>query len=154
RDRLRLAVAAARDRFIASYPRMDVAEARPRVPSFYALELPRALEGSLPKLKEFEERAREASPARLNWPAPREPLDAIDDAEYDLVCLGERKHSAARYLMEVNPNLARSLRSRFRRWKPEWTISDGLVVRDPAARKALAEHRLSARPWSPSSLEQ
>ena len=47
-------MAAASERFIASYPRMDAAEARPRVPSFYALELPRALEGALPKLKEFE----------------------------------------------------------------------------------------------------
>ncbi len=34
RLRLRLAVAAARDRLVASYPRMDVAAARPRVPSF------------------------------------------------------------------------------------------------------------------------
>ena len=41
-----------------SYPRMDVAEARPRVPSFYALELPRAIEGGLPELDEFEDRAR------------------------------------------------------------------------------------------------
>ena len=48
RMRLHLAVAAARDRLIVSYPRMEVAEARPRVPSFYALELPRAVEGSLP----------------------------------------------------------------------------------------------------------
>ena len=30
------------------------------------------LEGRLPKLKEFETQAREAAPARLNWPAPRE----------------------------------------------------------------------------------
>ena len=70
RLRLRLAVGAARDRLIASYPRMDVAEARPRVPSFYALELPRAIEGHLPELKEFEKQARDAAPARLNWPAP------------------------------------------------------------------------------------
>ena len=71
RMRLHIAVAAAGEKLIASYPRMDVAEARPRVPSFYALELPRAVEGRLPELKEFERQAREAAPARLNWPAPR-----------------------------------------------------------------------------------
>ena len=87
RQRLHLAVAAARDRLVVSYPRMEVAEARPRVPSFYALELPRAVEGSLPELKAFEDRARDAAPARLNWPAPKEAADAIDDAEFDLVTI-------------------------------------------------------------------
>ena len=154
RERLRLALAAARDRFIASYPRMDVAEARPRVPSFYALELPRALEGALPKLKPFEESARDAAPARLNWPAPASAADAIDDAEYDLAALGQRKPAAARYLMEVNPHLARGLRARWRRWQSAWNTADGLIVGDPAAREALAAHSLTARAWSPSSLEQ
>jgi RecB family exonuclease len=154
RERLRLALAAARDRFIASYPRMDVAEARPRVPSFYALELPRAIEGSLPKLKPFEESARQAAPARLNWPAPPSATDAIDDAEYDLAALGERKPAAARYLVETNSHLARSLRARWFRWKPAWSPADGLIARKPAAVEALAAHSLTARAWSPSSLEQ
>ncbi len=118
RLRLALAVAAAKERLIASYPRMDVAEARPRVPSFYALELPRAIEGRLPEVKEFEKHAREAAPARLNWPAPGEAADAIDDTEYDLAMLAGaiEKSNGARYLVEANPHLARSLRARWRRW--------------------------------------
>lgn len=156
RERLHLAVAAARERFIASYPRMDVAEARPRVPSFYALELPRALEGALPKLSEFETSARDAAPARLNWPAPPETSQAIDHAEYDLAVLGSalKRQQGARYLMETNQNLARSLRSRYTRWRPAWKESDGLLTRDAATLSALGEHRLAARAWSPSSLEQ
>src|SRR5579871_317435 len=156
RERLHLAVAAAREHFIASYPRMDVAEARPRVPSFYALELPRALEGALPKLSEFETSAREAAPARLNWPAPQETTQAIDQAEYDLAVLGSalKRQEGARYLMDTNQNLARSLRSRYTRWRPAWKESDGLLTRDAATLSALGEHRLAARPWSPSSLEQ
>lgn len=156
RLRLGLAVGAARDRLVASYPRMDVAEARPRVPSFYALELPRAVEGSLPELKEFEKRAREAAPARLNWPAPHDATDAIDDAEYDLVTLGRVLDTSggARYLVEVNEHLTRSLRARWKRWAPKWTEADGLITRDTVALAALAEHRLAARPWSPSSLQQ
>ena len=128
RERLHLAVAAARERFIASYPRMDVAEARPRVPSFYALELPRALEGALPKLADFETRARDAAPARLNWPAPPETAQAIDSAEYDLAVLGSalKRGDGARYLMETNPSLARSLRSRYTRWLQNLALKPGV----------------------------
>jgi CRISPR/Cas system-associated exonuclease Cas4 (RecB family) len=134
---------------------MDVAEARPRVPSFYALELPLAAEGRLPEVKEFEKRARDAAPARLNWPAPRETADAIDDAEYDLVTLAHPTAGRGHYLLDANAAVARSLRTRYRRWeKREWTISDGLITRDAAALSALAGHRLSARAWSPSSLQQ
>jgi len=152
RMRLRVVLAAARDRLIASYPRMDVAEARPRVPSFYALELPRAVEGRLPELKEFERSARESAHTRLNWPAPNDPAEAIDDAEYDLAML--RQSKSARYLMETNGHLARSLRSRWKRWAAKWTNADGLITGDPAALAALARERLGERAWSPSSLQQ
>jgi ATP-dependent helicase/nuclease subunit B len=156
RLRLRWAVAAARERMVASYSRMDVAEARPRVPSFYALELPRAVEGKLPALKEFEERTRDASPSRLNWPAPHQAAEAIDDAEYDLVMLDRaaKKKVPAHYLVEANPHLARSLRGRWRRWHSKWREEDGLITSSEEAHQALAEYRLMARPWSASSLEQ
>ena len=152
RMRLHLAVAAARDRLIVSFPRMEVSEARPRVPSFYALELPRAVEGSLPELKAFEDRARHAAPARLNWPAPKVAIDAIDNAEYDLVAIGGNR--GLRYLVETNPNVARSMRARWARWNRSWRPADGLVTSDAAALAVLSEQRLTARPWSPSSLEQ
>jgi RecB family exonuclease len=159
RQRLHLAVAAARDRLVVSYPRMEVAEARPRVPSFYALELPRAVEGSLPELKTFEDRARDAAPARLNWPAPKETADAIDDAEYDLVAIASARDQhpdppvGVHYLVEANPHVARSLRARWSRWNHKWRPADGLVTDDSAALEALQEQRLGSRAWSPSSLE-
>jgi CRISPR/Cas system-associated exonuclease Cas4 (RecB family) len=154
RERLQLACATARDRLIASYPRMDVAEARPRVPSFYALELPRAIEGRLPRLREFEKRTREASPARLNWPAPSDAATAIDDTEYDLATLASAPQSA-RYVLESNAALARSLRGRWRRWEsPKWSEPDGLITHDRAALEVLATKRLKAKPWSASSLQQ
>jgi len=156
RRRLHLAAGAARDRLIASYPRMDVAAARPRVPSFYALELPRALEGSLPDLEVFEKRAREAAPARLNRPGPQIAADAIDDAEYDLVTIEAARDNTAtaRYLMETNPHLARSVRARYARWRPSWKEADGLVTSNPAALTALATHTLAERAWSPSALQR
>ncbi len=96
------------------------------------------------------------APARLNWPAPRETSQAIDDAEFDLVVLAAalKKQAGARYLVEANPHLARSLRARWSRWRPGWKEADGLITRDAAALAALGEHRFSARAWSPSSLEQ
>jgi ATP-dependent helicase/nuclease subunit B len=153
RARLHLAVAAANQKLVVSYPRMDVAEARPRVTSFYALELPRAIQGSLPELKKFEEQTRDAAPARLNWPAPKQAADAIDDAEYDLVALSRKE--SAHYLVEANGRLARSLRARWYRWESKtWRESDGLISTDARTLTVLAAHRLDARAWSPSALQR
>jgi CRISPR/Cas system-associated exonuclease Cas4 (RecB family) len=157
---LRTAAAAA-GRLLVSYPRIDTAQGRPRVPSFYAMEIVRAAEGSLPDLRAFEQRAMRAAPARLGWPAPVEEQEAIDDAEYDLAwlarCLrmppGQAK-GRGRYLVEVNPHLARSLRTRGRRWRNFWSGADGIVEPDPAAAAILARHRLAARAYSASSLQQ
>jgi ATP-dependent helicase/DNAse subunit B len=150
RERLHLAIAAAREKLIASYPRMEVAEARPRVPSFYALELPRALHGAVPELEVFEKQARNAAPARLNWPAPALSVEAIDDTEYDLTSIAT---GSARHVLEVNAHAARSLRARFRRWQAKWYVADGLLVHDGAALAAMQTQRLTARAWSASALE-
>ncbi len=158
---LRSAAAAATHRIIVSYPRMDVTQARPRVPSFYALEVLRAAEGRLPSLREFEKRAAKSAPARLDWPAPTDPATAIDDAEYDLASLQaalklprDRAKGSARYLMETNESLAQSLRTRGRRWRNRWTSADGVVDPDSATLHALQAHRFSQRSYSPSSLQQ
>ncbi len=159
--RLLAIAAAAGSRLVVSYPRLDVAQARPRVPSFYALEVIRAAEGRLPDLREFEKRAAAAASARLGWPAPPDPEHAIDDAEYDLAWLDEvlrrergTARGAGRYLVEANPSLGRALRARWKRWHTAWSSSDGLVDVEGTLGPILAEHRLSARPYSPSALEQ
>jgi ATP-dependent helicase/nuclease subunit B len=155
---LRRAVAVASSRLIFSYPRMDVAQSRPRVPSLYALEILRAAMGKLPELRDFEKRAAEGAQARLDWPAPRDHKDAIDDAEYDLVSLDRAlknsQRGSVRYLVEVNPALGRSLRARAWRWKNKWSYADGLVDPDDATRTALAKQALTARSYSASALQQ
>lgn len=156
RERLLLgiAAAAARSRLVVSYSRMDAEQARPRVPSFYAMEVVRAAEGRLPDLRVFADRAAAAAPVRLGWPAPRDWRQAIDDAEYDLAQLDSRRtKGSGRYLVDVNAHLARSLRTRWRRWHGSWSGADGIVDPDPATLDALAAHRLSARAHSPSSLQ-
>jgi ATP-dependent helicase/nuclease subunit B len=155
---LRIAVGAARRRVHLSYPRVDVEKARPRVPSFYALEALRAAEGRLPGFDELRRRA-ETGTTRLGWPAPEQPEDAIDDAEYDLSVLGGLRDApateaagAAHYLLE-NPFLARALRARGRRWLKRWTSADGIVDPDDLTLEALQRHRMGARSFSPTALE-
>jgi len=154
---LRIAAAAATKTLTVSYPRVNVEQARPRVPSFYALEVLRAAEGRLPNLREFEKRAASGSPTRLDWPAPKKADDAIDDAEYDLAWLRASKNTkgSGRYLMEVSPMLAESLRTRWKRWdRRKWRDSDGIIDPDAQTLAALSGHRLRARAYSPSSLQQ
>lgn len=163
---LRLTVQAAARRLVASYPSLDVIAGRARVPSFYALDLLRAAEGSLPNLRELEKRAAEASESLLGWPAPRRPEKAIDDAEFDLGMLAEllrspegQRRGAARFLLETSEPLRRSLRNRFSRWtSTRLSPADGLIAgadeAGAATREALAELRLARRPYSPTALEQ
>ncbi|MGD8862989.1 MAG: PD-(D/E)XK nuclease family protein, partial [Myxococcales bacterium] len=158
---LRIAVGAASERVILSYPRVDLERARPRVPSFYGLEVLRAAEGELSGYDALMRRAEAAAAARIGWPAPTRPELAIDDAEHDLSLLHDllrrppdETRGAARYLLDANALLARSLRFRARRWSVRrFTPADGLVDPSPAARVALAAHRLAERPHSPTALE-
>jgi ATP-dependent helicase/nuclease subunit B len=69
---LALAAGAAKRRICFSYPRLDLDQARPRVPSFYTLEAVRAAEGRLP---DFAELARRAETATSVTPRPM-PLEA------------------------------------------------------------------------------
>src|SRR5262249_46744414 len=75
---LGIAVGAAERRLYLSYPRLDLQQARPRVPSFYALEAVRAAEGRLPTFAELDRRAETENSARIGWPAPTDPAEAID----------------------------------------------------------------------------
>ena len=164
RERLLLQVAsgAATRRLYLSYPRFHVADARPRVPSFYALDVERALTGRVPDFRDLERRAGARVDARLDWPAPAVPDDAIDDAEHDLAVLGPllRREvegeltGRARYLLELNPGLRRSLVARWARWKRPWSRFDGLHGLAPESTAALAAYRLSSRPYSVSALQR
>jgi ATP-dependent helicase/nuclease subunit B len=156
---LRLAVGAARRGLHLSYSRIEQTEARPRVPSFYALEVARALTGRVPEPPRMEREAAAAAGARLAWPAPDDPARAIDEVEHDLATLrallasGEAS-GRARYLLESNDCLARSLRTRWARWRRRFTPADGLVRVTDGTREALAAARLGARAYSASALQK
>jgi len=163
RAALSLAVGAARRRVVLSYPRFESDKARPRVPSFYALEAMRAAEGRLPGFAELARRADETSQTRMGWPAPARAELAIDAAEYDLAILrqlltGAKKDvdGAAHYLLTASPRLRRALQFRARRWRPEWRHVDGLVDPNALAREALdaRQAELSERGFAVTALEK
>ena len=158
---LGLATGAARKRLFLSYPRLEIAEGRPRVPSFYALEVQRAITGNIPSFEQLAQRAENLVHSRLAWPAPLNAQLAIDDAEHDLAKLepllrGKTEQVAGRaaYLLKLNPHLKRSLRSRWARWSKDWREQDGFLTRKESVFDALKEHRLSARPYSVSALQK
>jgi ATP-dependent helicase/nuclease subunit B len=145
---------------VVSYPRLDLDQSRPRTPSFYGLEVLRAAEGELPGFAELARRANITGAARVGWPAPANPALAIDHAEHDLALLESvlRRPEAetvgtARFLLSVNPHLARALRFRGRRWLRKWTEADGIVAPGVQAKAALGAHDLAARSYSPTGLQ-
>lgn len=158
RERLALgiAVGAADGQIAFSYPRLDLEQGRPRVPSFYALETVRASEGRLLDFAELARRAASTTSARLGWPAPMDAGEAIDTAEYDLAVIAsisdDASAGAARYLLEANPYLGRALRNRFQRWGKKWTSADGLAA-STVTREIMALQQLGVRSYSPTALQ-
>ncbi len=160
RLRLRIAAGAAERRVFFSYPRVEVALARPRVPSFYALDVRRTTLGKLPNVDEFEREAARNSGAELAWLAPNNPQFAIDDIEHDLAVLRpllqadpKSVRGGARYLMELSPELGRSLRARWQRWHKKWGPADGICDAGELTLQQLSAYRLGTRAYSPTSLQ-
>ena len=158
---LRIAIGAANQQAVLSYPRLDLEKGRPRVPSFYALEALRAGEGKLPGFGELAARAETLVRTRIGWPAPPDPAHAIDEAEHDLALLDsilqrseDEAIGTARYLLSANPHLGRALRFRARRWLRNWTPADGLIEPSEPASEVLRQHQLESRSYSPTALER
>ena len=162
RLRLQLAVSAATDRVYVSYPRLDAREARPRVPSFYLLDVVRAITGRVPGHEELPRQASALTGTTLAWPAPADPAASVDEIEHDLAVLkpllqapdGALVKGRAHYLLTLNDRLHRSLTERWKRWRPVWTEADGIVRVADATRQVLATQRLTARPYSLSALQR
>ncbi len=156
---LQAAVAAASKRLVCSWSRIDLATGRERVPSFYAFEVADAAGYGEIDVARFIREARDRTEARLGWPAPADPADAIDSAEYDLATLRPQwdnpQPGAAAWLKVVNPHVWRALDARRLRWSTRWTRADGLTDADVHVGIALEQrHALSVRAYAPTRLEQ
>jgi CRISPR/Cas system-associated exonuclease Cas4 (RecB family) len=132
------------------------------VPSFYALDVMRAVTGRIPDFEWLEDRARETGNATLAWPAPPAPEEAIDDLEHDLSSLrrllDERDRASvkghAHYLLKLNESLRRNVVGRWARGEQRWSTSDGLIRVVPETAAVLASQRLTKRPYSLSALQK
>jgi ATP-dependent helicase/nuclease subunit B len=159
---LKIAIGAASDRLYLSYPRLDVSETRARVPSFYALDVMRAITGRVPDHRALAAEAADEGGASLAWPAPKDPDRAIDDLEHDLAVLrpllDTRDPAAvkghAHYMLGLNEALRRSVISRWSRGRPAWSTSDGLIRVAPGTEPALDANRLRTRAYSLSALQR
>ena len=159
---LNISIGAASERLYLSYPRLDVSETRARVPSFYALDVVRAITGRVPDHRVLASEAADEGGASLAWPAPKDPDRAIDDLEHDLATLkpllDARDPSSvkghAHYLLGLNESLRRSVISRWARGRTVWSTSDGLIKIAPGTEAALAAQRLKQRPYSLSALQR
>jgi hypothetical protein len=155
-------VGAASERLYVSYPRLEIAEGRARVPSFYALDVLRGATGRIPDHETLARGAAEAGDPSLAWPAPADADRAIDDQEHDLSVLrtlldaGDpgtvRGH--AQYILKQNPALRRSVTNRWARAEKTWSYLDGITRVNDRTREALASQRLGARPYSLSALQR
>jgi hypothetical protein len=159
---LRLAIGAPTERLWLSYPRMEMSESRPRVLSFYALDVLRAITGRIPDHERVDDAAAREGGASLGWPAPARPDAAIDDLEHDLSVLRmlmavtppAKVRGHANYLLRLNDNLRRSVSARWARSRSTWSPNDGLVRVTSATQPILASQRLNARPFSLSALQR
>src|SRR5262249_29959327 len=57
------------------------------------------------------------------------------------------------YLINANPHLTRSLRTRWRRSSAKWSGADGIVDPDTPTQAILQQFRLGAHAYSPSALQ-
>ena len=150
---LGIAAACAAERLTLSFSRLDLLTGRERVPSFYVFEAHRAAGGREMGVYEFEDRARSRTSPRIGWPAPTDPTEAIDDAEFDLATLAPLEPGSGRYLQQLPGRAVHSLRARWSRWHKAWKPSDGLLIEEIGS-EALDPYRLTRRAWSPSALQQ
>jgi ATP-dependent helicase/nuclease subunit B len=159
---LRLAIGAPIERLWLSYPRMEMSESRPRVLSFYALDIVRAITGRIPDHEALKTIAAEEGGASLAWPAPETAAAAIDDLEHDLAVLRTlaavepraKVRGHANYMLRLNDCLRRAVSTRWSRGRSAWSHHDGLVRVTSTTRAALDAARLGTRPYSLSALQR
>ncbi len=162
RLQLRLAIGAASARAYLSWPRVELQESRQRVPSFYVLDVARAIEG------EFQ-RMQPCVTARLRLAARRSPgrppnIPSAPSTSSSTTC-----PCCYQLLREEGSHTCQGPRPlSLRAQPPSAAVADGAVgtvaatlasgrwadPNDPATAPALGQQRLGVRPFSLSALQR
>ncbi|MDI3339805.1 MAG: PD-(D/E)XK nuclease family protein [Sphaerobacter sp.] len=147
-----LAVAAADERLLLSYPRTG-GDGRPQLPSHFFRAAAEALIGRRVGVEEVDALPRELY---TRVPASRfgaaTPAEALSAREYDRTLLALAPGQGIACLEQLHPPFARARAAWTARWRrPELTVYDGVL--GAAAREAIAWRAGLRRPISPSRLE-
>jgi ATP-dependent helicase/DNAse subunit B len=114
-----LALMAARERLLLSFPRLDVLTGRERIPSFFLLRLMEAAEGRPAHFTDLESWGK-MQRVPLGRLFPREVEDALDSLEFDLsradAAVKGKELTPLRYLSSASPFFSRSLQAEAERW--------------------------------------
>jgi len=153
----RLAVGAAKEKLILSFPRIEVGTGKERLPSSFLLASVKALTGESTDFQKFER-----FPGFVRIPlseiAVRSPEKALDEVEFDISIaqqkLEEKKAEALLYLRELSPFFGRGLLLESSRWgKRIFTGYEGILSSKEALQVLREGYSIFKKSISPTRLE-
>jgi RecB family exonuclease len=153
----RLAIGAARERLVLTFPRLTIGTARERVPSSFVLATIEAATGSR---VDFE--TVESFPGLRRIPLSQigaeDPASALDEVEFD-IALVSKDIAAGRpdglsYLQATSPFLTRALDLELSRWgKRAFTPYDGIVAGKQSRKHLKDKYSIVGKSVGPTRLE-
>jgi len=155
-----LAVQSARRRLVLTFPRLDAATARERVPSHFLLRMLETLSGKAPDYRDLDQFIRlHGRFVRTTRFDPKARDRAVSALEYDLAAFGKVEHDRAPdalvyFLNDERRFFALAMEAESARWgNANFSRYDG-VVQSPGLARALGKRLYDeARPVSPTRLE-
>ncbi len=153
----RLAIGAAKEKLILSFPRMEIGTGKERLPSSFLLASVKALTGESVDFQKFEK-----FPGFVRIPlseiAVKSPEKALDEVEFDISTgqqkLEEKKAEALLYLKELSPFFGRGLLLESSRWgKRGFTNFEGILSSKEALQVLRERYSIFKKSISPTRLE-
>ena len=149
-----VAVAGARERLLASFPRKSAGDGRPQLPSFFFRAVAEAMTGARVPAEAVDALPPELYRRALGSRIGAASLDtALGPAERDRTLLEQAPDLGRAALVGAEPRLARAFRARAASFRADLTEFDS-ALSEEVAREFLVRLRDPERPLSPSSLEQ
>jgi len=153
----RLAIGAAKEKLILSFPRIEIGTGRERLPSSFLLATVKAVTGRSINFQEFE-KFHGFSRISLSEVGVRNPERALDEVEYDLSVgqreIGGKRSESMLYLKEISPFFGKGLQLESSRWeKNTFTPFEGVLSSKGACKILKARHSISKKSISPTRLE-
>jgi ATP-dependent helicase/DNAse subunit B len=153
----RLAIGAAKEKLIFSFPRIEIGTGKERLPSSFLLASVKALTAESTDFQKFEK-----FPGFVRIPlseiAVKSPEKALDEVEFDISTgqqkLGEKKAEALLYLKELSPFFGRGLLLESSRWgKRIFTGYEGIFSSKEALQVLRERYSIFRKSISPTRLE-